>query len=282
MSNLEKLKNIFTHFCILDNEIKINNPVVTDGLLEFAGYVMDELEAQEDGQFDFDGISIEDFNKLSVNLFDSGLNVSIVEAEVDSTRVDLGFSLVDTWDEAEEETSLDVDISINLETGDVVLTARVVEEDAEPVDEVTTISSIISILGIHGDDVNLVIPADTTEVSQCALVAKERLLYLIGESLIQFGTRWRKMIDPVTFEVFPESTEVRMPEFLGESSVILFGLFLVSEASMINESLMEEDPEEDDGEESGFGFSFDQEEDPRMEERLKQAIAEASNNKTLH
>ena len=282
MSNLEKLKNIFTQFCILDNEIKINNPVVTDGLLEFAGYVMDELEAQDDGQFDFDGISIEDFNKLSVNLFDSGLNVSIVEAEVDSTRVDLGFSLVDTWDEAEEETSLDVDISINLETGDVVLTARVVEEDAEPVDEVTTISSIISILGIHGDDVNLVIPADTTEVSQCALVAKERLLYLIGESLIQFGTRWRKMIDPVTFEVFPESTEVRMPEFLGESSVILFGLFLVSEASMINESLMEEDPEEDDGEESGFGFSFDQEEDPRMEERLKQAIAEASNNKTLH
>lgn len=282
MSNLEKLKNIFTQFCILDNEIKINNPVVTDGLLEFAGYVIDELEAQEDGQFDFDGISVEDFNKLSVNLFDSGLNVSIVEAEVDSTRVDLGFSLVDTWDEAEEETSLDVDISINLETGDVVLTARVVEEDAEPVDEVATISSIISILGIQGDDVNLVIPADTTEVSQCALVAKERLLYLIGESLIQFGTRWRKMIDPVTFEVFPESTEIRMPEFPGESSVILFGLFLVSEASMINESLMEDGPEEDDGEESGFGFSFDQEEDPRMEERLKQAIAEASNNKTLH
>ena len=277
MTNLDKLKSIFNYFGALEHQIKINNPIVTDGLEDFAGYVIDELEHQD--RIDFDQISVEDFNKLSVNLFDSGLVVSIVEAEVDSTRVDLGFSLVDTWDDAEEETSLDVDISIDLATGAISLAARVVESDHEA-NELETIASIISLLGIQGDDVNLVIPEDETEISECCLVAMERLLYLVGESLIQFGTRWRKMIDPMTFEVFPESTEGCMPEFIGESSVILFGLFLVSEASMINESLMEDGEEDEDGEESGFGF-LDEDERP-IEERLKEAIAEAASNKTLH
>lgn len=278
-NNLDKLKSIFNYFCALDHEIKINNPVVTDGLTEFAGYVIDELELQD--EVDFDQVSVEDFNKLSVNLFDSGLVVSIVEASVEASVVDLGFSLVDTWDEAENETSMDVDVCIDLASGYVVLTARVVEQDGtDGNNELETIASITSLLGIQGDDVNLVIPADESEISECALVAMERLLYLIGESMIQFGTRWRKMIDPMTMEVYPESSEVRMPEFLGESSVILFGLFLVSEASMINESLMEDGPEDEDGEESGFGFY--KEDERSIEDRLKEAIAEASNNKTLH
>lgn len=273
----------------LNDDIVLSNPVIKQGLQDFAQYVSAETELQE--KLDFNDTSVEDFNKLSVNLFDSGLVVSITDSCVQDNDLVLDFYIVDIWEEGAGEdaasvVSVEVSVNMNLETGDLVLSTSFGADDEEQLDENAIISSVLSILGIRDEEVNLIVPqaeADEEEIRDCALVIKERLIYLVGEAMIQFGTRWRKMVNPITFEVDEDAVEVTMPEFPGESEVLQFGMFLVSESSRINELLMGEDGPEDTDEDAESGFGFIKPEDERpIEERLREAVTQAAGNKTLH
>lgn len=284
-NNVDKLVTAFQSVAHLNDDIVLTNPVIREGLQDFAEYVSVESDLQD--EVSFDEVSEEDFNKLSVNLFDSGLVVSILDAHTEDDDLSLDMSIVDTWDESGEDVdnvvSVEVSVTLNVETGDLVLSASFGADDQDELDENVLISGVLSILGIRDEEVNLVIPQAEEEVSDCALVIKERLTYLVGEALIQFGTRWRKMVNPLTFEVEEDSVEVVMPEFPGEAEVLLFGMFLVSESSRINELLMGDDgPEEDEDTESGFGFLRPDPDERPIEERLREAVEQAASNKTLH
>ena len=282
MNNLEKLNSAFTSLVILDDEIKVHNPVVIAGMEDFVQYCKEELEEQD--KVDFELVSIESFNKLSVNLFDSGMVVSILDTEFDEDIINLSLSIVDIWDdiEGDDVVSVELDLTLNQMTGEVVLSSRIDFE--ESIDTNQVVVSALGILGIKDEEANLVVPQADEEIMDSALVIKERLMYLIGEAFVKFGTRWRKMINPITFAVEEDSEEVIMPEFPGETSVLLFGLFLIEEASRLNDILQgEDDPEEDDeDQESGFGFLRPEPDERPVEERLKEAIAQAAGNKTLH
>ena len=282
MNNLEKLNSAFTSLVILDDEIKVHNPVVIAGMEDFVQYCKEELEEQD--KVDFELVSIESFNKLSVNLFDSGMVVSILDTEFDEDIINLSLSIVDTWDDVEGDdvVSVELDLTLNQMTGEVVLSSRIDFE--ESIDTNQVVVSALGILGIKDEEANLVVPQADEEIMDSALVIKERLMYLIGEAFVKFGTRWRKMINPITFAVEEDSEEVIMPEFPGETSVLLFGLFLIEEASRLNDLLQgDDDPEEDDeDQESGFGFLRPEPDERPVEERLKEAIAQAAGNKTLH
>lgn len=283
MNDLDKLKKVISLITAAGEETNVNNPVVVEGIIDFTGYIVDELENQQ--ELSFDEVSVEDFNKLSVSLFDSGLVISITSAELDQDSISLEFTMVDTEDEAEEETCIYVTINVNTITDNVTVSAEV---DSNPdAKELQTLASILYLLGIQPEDADLVIPETEEHYEQCALVTKERLMYLIGEGLIQFGTRYRKMINPDSLQVDDGSKEVSMPEFPGESSVILFGLFCINEASRLNEAVSsynDDDEDEDSNEDSQVHFTYlDNQVDERpVEERLAEALKEASNNKTLH
>lgn len=234
-------------------------------------------------------VEVEGFNKLSVNLFDSGLIVSIVDAYAQDIDLVLDLYVVDLWssDKSEEAkdslVSIEVSVHVNLETGELMLSSSFGSENQDQLNEVTLIGGVLSILGIRDEEANLVVAQDENEVRNCALVVKERLIYLVGEAMIQFGTRWRKMVNPSTFSVDDDAVEVIMPEFPGEAEVLQFGMFLVSEASRINELLTgDDDPESDEETESGFGFINAEADDRPLEERLREAIVQAATNKTLH
>ena len=282
MNNLEKLASAFTGVVLLEDEIKIHNPLVIEGVGEFVVYCKQELEEQD--TVDFDQISVESFNKLSVNLFDSGMVVSILDTEFDEDIVNLSISIVDTWDdlEGDDVVSVEVDLTMNQMTGEVILSARIDFEESIGPNQVVV--STLGILGIKDEEANLVVPQAAEEVMDSAMVIKERLMYLIGEAFVKFGTRWRKMVNPITFEVEEDSEEVIMPEFPGETSVLLFGLFLIEEASRLNDILQGDDgPEdEDEDQESGFGFMRPEPDERTVEERLKEAMMQAAGNKTLH
>lgn len=286
MNNVVQLSTAFQAVAHLDDDIVLENPVILEGVQDFAEYVSIETGLQE--EVGFDEISVEDFNKLSVNLFDSGLVVSILDASIEDNSLSLDFSIIDTWEDSSEESdnvvSVEASVDLNLETGDLVLSASFMADEQDQLDENVLIGGVLSILGIRDEEVNLVVPQAEEEISDCALVIKERLTYLVGEAMIQFGTRWRKMVNPVTFEVEEDAVEVVMPEFPGEASVLLFGMFLVSESSRINEILMgdDDDPEEDEDTESGFGFLKPDADERPIEERLREAVSQAANNKTLH
>lgn len=283
-NSVVQLSNAFQALPHLNDEIVLSNPVIRQGLKDFAQYVSIEVELQE--ELDLDAVSVEDVNKLSVNLFDSGLVVSAMDAYAQDNDLVLDFSIVDTWEDeadADNVVSIEASVHINLETGDLVLSASFGSDKQDQIDEGALISGVFSILGIRDEEVSLIVPQDENEVSDCALVIKERLTYLLGEALIQFGTRWRKMINPLTFEVEEGAEEVVMPEFPGESEILQLGMFLVSESSRINELLMgDDDPEEDEDTESGFGFIKSEDDERPIEERLREAVYQAANNKTLH
>lgn len=282
MSDLDTIKKVISFVSAADGNVSIENPVVLHGMLNFAEYIIDELEVQNEDSFD--EVTEEDFNKLSVAMFDSGLVLSVVGAEASESEIKLEFCFVDTWDEAENETTIYADMRVNLASGRVSLEAQVDSEDESK--DLDTIASILYVLGIQQEDSKMIIPDAEDQLDRCTKVVKERILYLIGEGLIQFGTRYRKMLDPETMQVAESGKGFAMPEFPGESSVILFGLFLVAEASEINSELMDEpeDTDIDDEEYTEVAFSvFDNRVDERpVEERLAEAIKEASNNKTLH
>jgi hypothetical protein len=283
INNVVQLSTAFQAVAHLNDDIVLENLVVLEGIQDFAEYVATEVEFQD--QVNFDEVSVEDFNKLVVNLFDSGLVVSILEASVEDDSLSLDFSIIDTWYESNEDdvVSVEVSVDLNLKTGDLVLSSLFMSDKQDQLDESVLIGGVLSILGIRDEEVNLVVPQDEEEISDCALVIKERLTYLVGEALIQFGTRWRKMVDPVTFETEEDAVEVVMPEFPGETSVLLFGMFLVSESSRINELLMgDDDLEEDEDTESGFGFIKPNADERPIEERLREALSQVASNKTLH